>query len=344
MKIAFFIPPQNHSNRGIGRYFQNLFAHLKKIKDFELVEFSDFKKLRNIDLIHFPFFDFFHFRLPLIKKYPTIVTIHDVVPLLFPKHYPRGILGSFALSYQKIALKNIDAVITDSNCSKKDIMQVLKIPEKKIFSVSLAHSPEFRKINDKQALTEISKKYNLPDTFILYVGDVNWNKNLINIAKASKLSGIDLVMVGKGFSQRENLDHPEMRSFKELIRKYSGDPAFHFLEFVPEKDLVVIINLAKALILASYYEGFGLPILESQACGTPVISSNLSSMPEVAGKGALFVDPYSVESIKEGILRILADKSLRDQLIKEGFANAEKFSWDKTAEETAEVYKYVLNK
>lgn len=329
--------------RGIGFYTRNLIEELKKNDHVDLKVVETTTDNRDCDVLHFPFFDLFRTTLPLSKYANTVVTIHDVIPLVFPQHYPPGIKGRLAFLKQKLSLKNVKAVITDSKASKKDIQKYLGVPENKIFPVYLAPGSQFKKITDENALSRTRSRFSLPDTFVLYTGSVNWNKNLLNIAQATVESGIDLVCVGGGFTTKEDLSHPELKSFKSFMEKFGDNPKVHILGFVENDDLVNIINLAKAVVQCSFYEGFGLPILEAQACGTPVITSNLASMPEVAGSGAILVDPNSSEQIKEAIIKMTSDELFRSNLIKKGFENLENFSWEKTAQETLEVYRYAKN-
>ncbi len=344
MKVAIDVKPlkTEHNIRGIGSYTRNLIEALRQ-RGIGVVEFEDQNSIGSVDLIHYPYFDLFKMSLPWFKKFPTVVTIHDVIPLIFPKHYPPGLKGSFLNIFQKMSLGNTEAIITDSYSSKKDIQRRLGISESKTFPIYLAPSKQFRQIQNRETLKKVSKKYNLPRDFLVYFGDVNWNKNLINIASACDRLGIDLVMIGSNFSKTTTSAHPELIYFKEFLEKFKSNKHIHLKGFIEESDLICIINLAKGSILASFYEGFGLPIVESQACGTPVITSNTSSMPEVAGDGALYVDPFDVESIIDKIKLLLKDGFLRNKLTKKGLENVKRFSWSKTAEETVEVYKYVVN-
>lgn len=345
MKVGFNTLPlkTGHQLRGIGSYTLNLLNSLKKMPEIEIEEFTEISKLGKVDLVHYPFFDLYHNTLPVFKKFPTIVTVHDLIPLVFPEHYPAGIKGTFRNQVQRLALRNIKAVITDSNSSKRDIVKYLNINEKKIFTVYLAASNEFRVIKDKKFLDSVKKKFNLPDNFVLYTGNINWNKNLINLAQACKNLNITLVLVGKAFLNRENLDHLELRLYKEFLEKFESDPIIKTLGFVKTEELIGLMNLAKVGVLPSFYEGFGLPILEMQACGLPVITSGLSSMPEVAGKGALLINPYSSPEISTAIEKIINTKQLRDKLTKLGLENSSSFTWMKTTQQTVAVYKKVLN-
>lgn len=326
--------------RGIGFYTDNLIESLRKYTNTEVQVLESPDSNPKVDLIHYPFFDFFKPTLKIRNNIPTIVTIHDVIPLLFPKHYPPGIKGRINLFRQKQALKKVNAVITDSQTSTSDVVRILKIPKEKVSTIYLASSPNFKKLSESDIKKSISK-FNLPERFLLYTGGVNWNKNLVNQTAAALNSGMDIVYVGGGFNKRDNLNHSEMKSFKEFLTKYEKDPQVHILGFVNEEELVALLNAAKALLFASFYEGFGLPILEAQSCATPVITSNNSSTKEVAGDGAILVNPEKIQDIQDAIQKI-NDSKIRDNLVENGLKNLNNFSWEKTAKQTVEIYNEVL--
>lgn len=343
MKIGINISKLNklNSQRGIGFYTKYLIESLKKYTSEEILVIGSQKNSVKVDVMHYPFFDFFRASLPIKKDFPTVVTIHDTTPLVFPKHYPPGLKGKINFFKQKLALKKVRAVITDSKSSTKDIEKYLNVNDKKIFPIYLSVREVFKNTKGIKSIEQIKRKYSLPEVFFIYIGDVNWNKNLLNLTEAIVESKKDICFVGKGFSQ-SSLDHLELKSFKQFHEKFSNHPNVHILGFVEEVDLVLLLNGAKGLLLPSFYEGFGLPILEAQACGVPVITSNVSSMPEIAGAGALLINPSSVKNIKEAIELISNNSELRNQLIKKGFNNLERFSWEKTAEETVKVYEYAI--
>lgn len=345
MKVGFncLSLQTGHKYRGIGFYTKNLLESLQKNKDLEVIEFNKDSEIAKVDLIHYPYFDLFQNTLPFQKHFPTVVTIHDVTPLKFPRNYPSGIRGSFNNLLQKVSLKTVKAVITDSEASKNDIPKYLGVNPAKIYVVHLAGGTFYRKIKDLKILGKVKDKYRLPEKFAIYIGSVNWNKNLLNLTQACLEAGLDLVLVGKDFENRDNLGHPERQSYRQFLKKYKENPQIHILGYIIDEDLVGIVNLANVLLLPSYYEGFGLPILDAQNCGTPVITSNISSMPEIAGKGALLVDPNSSDSISEGISQIIKNPEIRSNLIKLGFENVKRFSWEKCARETIEVYKYAIS-
>lgn len=333
----------SHKGRGIETYTFNLIKSLKKINDLKIQEFDNINELKDVDLVHYTFFDFYKPSLPVIKRFPTVITIHDVIPLIFKDHYPAGILGSLSLIHQKISLLSVSGVITDSFSSKKDILNNLPVKENKIFTVYPAQSENFRKITSSKLLNSVRQKYNLPNQFVVYFSNVNWNKNILGLARACKLAEIDLVVVSKGFEQNKNLGHPELEDLKKFLDEFGTDPKIHILGYVPPDDLVSIVNLASIAASISFYEGFGLPILEAQACGTVVVAANTSSMPEVAGKGAVFVDPRDSAQIANVFIRLSHNKRLAGNLRKLGFENVEKFSWGKTAQEIYDIYTKINN-
>lgn len=344
MKIGFDVSPlsSGHKSRGIGFYTQRLLEGLKKNSQIEVVEFTDIRKISNVDLVHIPYFDLVQRSLPLNLKNNTVVTIHDLIPLVFPQHYRLGVKGRLNLLYQKQALKKVKGIITDSQNSKRDIVRLLRINPGKIFVTYLAASNEFRVVNDTHILKQIKLKYRLPDSFVTYIGNVNWNKNLPNLVEASINAGVDIVLIGKSFEQKENLDHPELRSYNYFLKNYSQNPKVHILGFVPTGDLINILNLAKIFLFPSFYEGFGMPIIEAQRCGVPVITSNSSSLPEVAENSAVLVEPDNVSQITNAINNLMDNPQKRKELIKLGFDNAKRFSWTQTVESTIEVYKRLV--
>lgn len=333
-----------HSGRGVGVYGEQLINHLKDIEDVEVIEFSDIDEIKNknVDLVHFLVFDLFQKTLPSNITIPSVVTVHDVTPLVFKDEYPKGIKGSINLFRQKNALKKISKIITISKNSKKDITKYLGIDSKRIKVIHSGFSEQFKIIKNRKELKNIQEKYKLPEEFAFYSGNVNWNKNIVGMTDACIDANLDLVIVGKSFEQKDNLDHPEMKSYKEFLKKYENHPRVHILGFVPDEDMVAILNQAKVALFVSFYEGFGFPILEAQASGVPVICAKTSSMPEVGGSGALYCDPKDTKEISYKITTLLNDEKLRNDLIDEGQLNIKRFSWKKTAEETYQLYKDLL--
>jgi glycosyltransferase involved in cell wall biosynthesis len=330
-----------------------LIQALSKNQDIALVEFTE-KIPVNIDIIHYTWFDLFFRTLPLIKKKPTIVTIHDVMPLVFSEHYPIGVKGKINSLIQKRSLENCKFVITDSNQSRKDIIKYLKVKPEKIKVVYLAASKEYRELDDI-TLMRAKRKLKLPDNFLLYVGDVNYVKNLplliqsfADLKKSKDYRYLKLLLIGEAFMKRvDNIDHPELASIKRvnnLIRELDLESEIFRLGFVEIEELAAIYNLATIYIQPSFYEGFGLPVLEAMSCGVPVICARGGSLEEVSGNASLYFDPKSVNSLSGAIKRLLEDKALRIKLIEQGLLNVQSFSWEKVASQTIEVYKQALEK
>lgn len=350
MKIAINTYPlkSGHRDRGIGFYTTNLISNLKKESEVEIQEFIDTQEVKNVSLVHYPWFDFSFHTLPLIKPAPTVVTIHDVIPLIFKEYYPVGFRGQTNFFLQKLALKNCKAFITDSRISKRDIIKYLKIEEEKISVVPLAVDDSFRLLNENKRIN-IKRRYSLPDRFMLYTGDANWVKNLPFLIKGFKIlkrdlifSDVKLVLVGGVFLKKvDNIDHPELESLKkvnELLVKLQLEKEIIRLGQIDIESLVGIYSLATVYVQPSFYEGFGLPILEAMSCGTPVVCSKEGSLPEVGGNAAIYFDPKNLNQLVTLLGDLLRDKSLRNRLSKLGLNQALKYSWKKTAKGTVNVY------
>lgn len=346
MKVAIDVSPlkTGHKFRGIGSYTENLIEGLKEIKnkDFDFTLIEDKNIPLNTGLVHYPYFDFFFLTLPIKKEKPTVVTIHDTIPLVFPEHYPAGYKGTLKLQIQKLSLKNVKAIITDSENSKKDIFNYLNYPQEKIYVVPLAPGKEFKKINDKDLLAKTKKKYQLPDNFVLYVGDVNYNKNISGLIKAFasiKDKNLKLALVGKAFMDKNVKETQEI--FK-LVKSLDLEKNIIFLGWVDSEELVAIYNQATVYCQPSFYEGFGLPVLEAMACGCPVVVADNSSLKEICGPAAIMVNADTINSIATGIVSIVNNKAKHDEFAKKGLEWVKQFSWEKTAQKTCEVYRKVV--
>lgn len=240
-------------------------------------------------------------------KCAKVTTIHDLTPLLYPEDVHPKIREVHQRKLEWVR-KESKLVIAVSKSTKNDIIKILGIPEEKIRVIYEGVDIKKFKIQASNfKVNEIKKKYKIGgDYFLAFAGPKR--KNLKRIKEAIK--GYNLFIVGQ----------PR----------------------IEEEDLPFLYQGALGLIYASTYEGFGLPILEAQACGCPVITSNVSSMPEIAGTGAVLVDPLSVKSIREGVEKIMKDEKFREEIIKRGLENVKRFSWEKTAKETLEVYKEAI--
>lgn len=347
MKIAIDVSPlqTGHKVRGVGFYLEHLKSALVKyFPQNDYVFFERGEKIPdNLDLVHFPYFEPFFLALPIYRKYKTVVTVHDLTPVVFPNAFPKGIRGEIKWQMQKYSLRKANAIITDSKSSKKDILKYVGVKEYKIKVVYLAAGEHFKKLDKGEWENDLRKKYNLPEKFALYVGDVTWNKNLPRLLDAVTKLKVPIVMVGKSLvSEDYDKNNPWNNDLNRINKLAKENEKILRLGFVPNEDLVGIYNLATIFTIPSLYEGFGLPVLEAMACGVPVITAKEGSLEEVAGDGAYYVDAYNVESIEKGIEKVFNDKKLQEELSIKGFENIKRFSWKKTASETLEVYKKVI--
>lgn len=350
IKVAVNVIPLKsaHKRRGTGYYTFNLIEHLMVDDSIKVIEFEKIAKLKEVDVIHYPWFDFYFHTLPIRKPFPTVVTIHDVIPLIFPQYYPIGMRGRINFTLQKLALKSCQFIIADSQVSKEDIVNHLKIDGDKIMVIHLAADANFKILSDTKLLY-IKRKYLLPDRFLLYVGDANWTKNLPflieglrQLLNSKDFENLKLVLCGDVFLKNvENIDHPEIESLKkvnELIKKYGIENQILKPGQIADEELVAFYNLATLYAQPSLYEGFGLPILQAFACGTPVVSSDRGSLPEVGGEAAIYFDPTNLKQFTHILREVIQNKSLQSKLSKLGFTQAAKFSWEKVVEETKRVY------
>lgn len=331
-----------HAIRGIGVYTRLLTEHLEKINSIEILKTQNLSE--KPDLVHYPYFDLFFNSLPLLSKQKKVVTVHDLIPLKFPDKYKPGKKGSLIFKKQKLALKRTDAVITDSQASKADIVDLLGIDANKVHVVHLAGNPEINKKSDSE-VKEIKSKYNLPDEYILYVGDINYNKNIPQLIKAirSLPVNIKLVCVGKNFYPHPI---PEWQAIESQMALSDVENRVIFLTEITgdaNQDLSALYSGTLVYVQPSLYEGFGLPILEAMQCRTPVISSKNSSLIEVGDKFVVYADP-NFESLAGAINKVLSwSKTKRETWVREAYKWSQKFSWEKTAKETAKIYKQVVN-
>jgi glycosyltransferase involved in cell wall biosynthesis len=344
MNIGIVIPSNlKHRVRGTGYYLENLKKAFLKYypNNYSFIKAEDISS--NLDLVHYPFFEPFFLTLPIFKKNKTIVTVHDLTPLVFSKFFPKGLRGLLKWQLQKIALKNSDAIITDSNSSKKDILKFVGVSDAKVKVVYLAPGEEFKKLKDLKSTQDLKNKYNLPEKFVLYVGDVTWNKNLPRLVKAIIKLDIPFVMVGKALIEDNfDKDNPWNQDLVEVQKLVENNKKIKRLGFVSTSDLVGLYNLAAVFAMPSVYEGFGLPVLEAMSCGTPVVTTKKGSLHETTEGNAFYVDPYDIDNIAEGIKMIFMDDKMQKDFSQKGLNQAKKFTWQKTARETLDVYKNVL--
>ena len=288
-----------------------------------------------IDLLHVTYVA------PPVPTCATVVSIHDIVYAHFPSYFsPRDRLVLSTLV--PLSARQAKAVITLSQCTRRDLLERYKLPADKVFVVPLAAGPEFHPVVDKKQLELVKQRYGISEHFILAVGNLQPRKNLSRLIEAyarlrAQLDGNaipKLVIVGRAKWRASDLfDQALSRGLQSVIM---------FTGYVSDEELALLYGAADLFVYPTLYEGFGLPPLEAMACGTPVICSDTSSLPEVVGDAAITVDPTSVEELTVEMKRVLTDANLRNWLSEAGLRQAAKFSWRETAQRTAEVYCRVL--
>jgi glycosyltransferase involved in cell wall biosynthesis len=259
-----------------------------------------------------------------------MLTIHDLFPLINPELSLEG--QSSLFENIKPNLDKIDRIIAVSQSTKNDIMKYLDVHEDKITMIYEGVDEKYKPVED---CSKIKKKYGV-DKFILFVGTLEPRKNIPNLIKAfAKLNSTEykLVITGKkGWKYKSIFNTAESLKITDKTV---------FTGYVPEDDLPALYSAADLFVYPSLYEGFGIPPLEAMACGTPVITSNRSSLPEVAGNAALLVDPEDTDELAEAMMKVIGDSCLRDVMTKRGFEQAKKFSWDQCVRKTIRVYKQI---
>jgi glycosyltransferase involved in cell wall biosynthesis len=287
------------------------------------------------DLLHEP-----HYVLPPLTRCRTVVTIHDCIHLRFPEYLPNRAAFVYAHAMIRLAARKADRVLTVSDASKRDILHYTGVAPDKVVVVHNGLDARFAAVPDAEAMDRVRQRFQLDHPFVLYVGNIKPHKNLERLIaafasmRADGPDGLKLVVIGD-----ETSKHPGLR---QAVHRHRLDKHVRFFGFQPAATLVTFYRLARAFVFPSLYEGFGLPPLEAMANETPVVTSNVSSLPEVAGDAALLVDPYDVASIADGIRRAVTDEPLRQQLITKGRARAKEFSWARAAADTLAVYREVL--
>jgi glycosyltransferase involved in cell wall biosynthesis len=376
MKITVDISPAVHHHAGLGRYAHELLAALTAL---DLVdEYSAFYYVTHenerpdppldrvpakiarlpakpwrmsVLLAYFagttmdrwlPESDIFHATdhlLPPLRGSRSVFTIHDLIFRFFPEyHLP---LNRWYLSLMLPRfVKRADSIIAVSESTRRDALRLLQIPPEKITVIYEGVNPAFRPLKDAAQLASVCAKYHLPSRFMLYLGTIEPRKNLVTLLEAyhalHQRGGATpaLVVAGrKGWLYQPVFDR---------VRELGLEGRVYFTDYIHSADAPTLMNAAEVFVFPSLYEGFGLPPLEAMACGTPVICSNASSLPEVVGEGGILFQPRDVGGLVAAIESVLSDERLRAQLCARGLAQASRFSWERAARETLFVYRRVF--
>lgn len=278
--------------------------------------------------------------LPHFKRVRTVFTLHDLIFKLYPEHHlPRNRL--FLQLAMPLFLRRADAVICVSEHTRQDAIRIYHMPEAKLHVIHEGVSARFRADVPSRDLQRVRERYHLPENFLLFVGTIEPRKNLVTLFQAFKALreqapdlAEELIIAGKhGWLADATYRAVHVNNLTGLVR---------FVGRVDDNDLPALYRLARVFVFPSLYEGFGLPPLEALACGTPVVASNTSSLPEVLGDAALLVPPLDVGAWVQALRRALTDAALRRTLSQRGLERAAHFTWQRTAEATLRVYEGVL--
>jgi glycosyltransferase involved in cell wall biosynthesis len=284
-----------------------------------------------VDLFHAP-----HYVVSPLVRRPYVVTIHDCIHLRFPEYLPNRMAPLYARVMMRQAARRAARVLTVSQASKLDILHYLHMPAEKVDVVANGLDEALASAPDAATLARVADRYQLTTPFVLYAGNIKPHKNVDRLIEAYAIlrrrgmTDVDLVIIGDNLSK-----YPELR---RLVQRFQLHPHVRFLGFVPGDTLAALYRLARAFVFPSLYEGFGLPPLEAMAAGTPVVTSNVSSLPEVVGDAALLVDPMDAGAIADAMARLLTDDALHSELSRRGPARAREFSWDIAAQQVHAVY------
>jgi len=370
MKIA--IDARKWRDYGIGTYVRNLVRHLAQLDHdttyFLFCDRADEATLRDlaenfmpvvegsgkyslaehvaipyklrrlgVDLFHSP-----HYVLPLLTRKPSVVTVHDCIHLLFPQYLPSRMAYQYARFMMGSAIHRSRLVFTVSEASRRDILGFYpETDPERVQVIPNAIDEALLEDPGEEEMQRVMERYQIRGRYILYVGNIKPHKNLDRLVLAFSLlkqrpghEDVKLLIIGDQLHQQGFLRRAvEGARVRQDVR---------FFGFVPDRTLSALYRLASVFAFPSLYEGFGLPPLEAMACGTPVVTSRISSLPEVVGDAALLVDPLSVDDIASGLERVLTDEELRRDLVLRGRARVRQFSWERSVRAVHRAYMKIL--
>jgi glycosyltransferase involved in cell wall biosynthesis len=290
-----------------------------------------------IDLLHCPYWSN-----PVWSPWPTVVTVHDVIQFVLPEYAWRKISRLY-FGMVSVAARRAQAVITVSECSKRDIMKIIGLPAERIHVIGNAVDASFYPVRDAWLLANVRERYSIAPRFVLYFGGFDMRKNVPRIIEAywrlpeALRREYQLVIAGR----YQYLGHPLYPDPRETVRRLGLEGSVIFTGQIREQDKAPLYSAATIYTFPSLYEGFGMTVLEAMACGTPVLTSNLSALPEVVGDAGALVDPYSTEAISQQLAELLESQSTREELSRRGLERARHFTWPAVAEQTVRVYKEI---
>ena len=312
----------------VGRRFPN------KLLNYGLFKFLKWPSVDRLAGQQFDIFWMPHLNFIAWPKAKNILTVHDLSFLRYKEFFSwRKNFWHRQLAVPKL-IKRADVVVAISDSTKQDIVDLIGVPAEKIITIHSGVSDIFRQLPaDDATLLEVKNKYRLPDRFILYLGTIEPRKNLVGLIEAynylreqyTELAEVKLVLAGG--------DGWKFKAVYEAAKKSPFSQDIKFLNYIDSADKCPLYNLAGVFAFPSFYEGFGFPPLEACACGTPVVASFASSVPEVIGRAGILIDPHNLTDIGEALAAILRDKDIAAALSQSGIERAKKFNWEAVAKE-----------
>jgi glycosyltransferase involved in cell wall biosynthesis len=321
--------------RGLGPRFEPLIERAGNYSVLEQLTVPLDLRRAKVDLFHAP-----HYVVSPLTTCPTVVTIHDCIHLRFPQYLPSRAAHLYARTFMSMAATRARRILTVSEASKDDILHYLKVPPSKIEVIHNALDERLAAAPTPEDIARVRDRFMLNAPFVLYAGNIKPHKNVDRLIEAFAIlrarggQDIKLLIIGDEISKYPNL--------RRLVHRFQLHQHVRFLGFVPDATLAALYRLATVFVFPSLYEGFGLPPLEAMASGTPVITSNVSSLPEVVGDAALLIDPMNASAIADAMARVLSDEPLRAELVRRGLERVKAFSWERSVRRTREVYAEVL--
>lgn len=338
--FLFFNQPEFNNFQASNQNFHKVHVGARHYSFTEQTKFLNILNKHNLDLMHFT-----HFNAPILYKRPSIVTIHDLTLHFYPGKKMTSFIRRIAYNLTiRAAVNKAKKVIAVSRCTAKDLQEILKTPLKKVQVIYEGVNDDFREVKDQAFVKHILNKYKVHKPFLLYTGVWRDHKNLKGLLKAFSIirqkHDIQLVITGRkdNIYADEIFDTAKQLNLMDENQSAREIPQVIFPGLVSEDELIAIINAADVYVFPSFYEGFGLPPLEAMQCGTPVATSNCSCIPEVCGNNAVYFDPHSPDDMAKQITKLYTDRTLHQRLKVSGKKHAEKYSWQRMARETHQLY------
>lgn len=332
-----FMPEASHLDINFSKNFTLTNINEKSSQNFwEQVNIPNILNSENLQLYHVPQNGV---GIPFDKQCPFVITLHDVIPYRMPETVSDRYIHIFNEELPKI-VPLCDGIITVSNFSKYDIAEAFNYPLDKIYVTHLAAENIYKPLTKTYCQKVINKKYGISKNFILYVGGFSPRKNISGLIQAFEMACSkakeDIILVVAGYKGKS------YENYKALCERLHISEKVFFPGFIDINDMPYLYNASSLLVYPSFYEGFGLPPVEAMACGIPVITSNVTSIPEITADCAMLIDPKNTDELSNAIYRVLHDSELRKSLIAKGLALSNTLNWRNTAASTLKAYESIV--